>query len=115
MSVSSHYDGSAASYGDQYDPEKLWTNEEYPANYFRLQLVQRLLAERGAASVYELGIGDATPLARIGASGLRVAGHDLSPEMVKVANSIRAGQHRHMPQVYPRPYKFNTADKDSGF
>lgn len=87
MSVASHYDGSASSYGEQYDPAKLWTNAEYPANYFRLQLVQRLLTESGATSVYELGVGDATPLSTIGASGLRVAGNDVSPEMVRTAKA----------------------------
>ena len=87
MSVASHYDGSASSYGEQYDPAKLWTNAEYPANYFRLQLVQRLLAQSGATSVYELGVGDATPLSTIGASGLRVAGNDVSPEMVRTAKA----------------------------
>ena len=92
MSVASHYDGSASSYGDQYDPDKLWTNEEYPANLFRLQLVQRLLAESGATSLYELGVGDASPLSTIGATGIRVAGSDVSPEMVKVAKANMAGR-----------------------
>jgi SAM-dependent methyltransferase len=87
MSVASHYDGSASSYGDQYDPDKLWINPVYPANLFRLQLVRRLLDECGATSVYEHGVGDATPLATIGADGLRVAGNDVSQEMVKVARS----------------------------
>ena len=87
MSVSSHYDGSASSYSEQYDPERLWTNEEYPANYFRLQLVQRLLAAAGSTSVYELGCGDATPLVRIAEQGIRVAGNDLSPEMVRYAHA----------------------------
>ena len=87
MSVASHYDGSASSYGDQYDPEKLWTNAEYPSNFFRLQLVQRLLEAFGSTSAYELGVGDASPLSTIGASGLRVAGNDVSSEMVKVARS----------------------------
>ena len=87
MSVSSHYDESAASYAEQYDPERLWVNEEYPANFFRLQLVQRLLAAAGSTSVYELGCGDATPLVRIAQQGLRVAGNDLSPEMVKFAHA----------------------------
>lgn len=86
MSVSSHYDGSAASYADQYDPDKLWTNEEYPANYFRLELVKRLLQQAGSTSVYELGCGDATPLIRIAELGIRVAGSDLSPEMVRFAH-----------------------------
>ncbi len=87
MSVASHYDGSASTYGDQYDPEKLWTNKEYPSNYFRLQLVQKLLETFGSTSVYELGVGDATPLSTIGATGIRVAGNDVSSEMVKVARS----------------------------
>lgn len=87
MSVSSHYDGSAATYADQYDPEKLWTNEEYPANFFRLNLVKRLLQEADSTSVYELGCGDATPLVRISELGIRVAGNDLSPEMIKFART----------------------------
>ena len=87
MSVASHYDGSASTYGNQYDPEQLWTNEEYPSNFFRLQLVQRLLAEFNSTSVYELGVGDASPLSTIGATGIRVAGNDISPEMVKVAQA----------------------------
>ena len=87
MSVSSHYDGSAASYFEQFDPERIWTNKEYPANYFRLQLVQRLLAEAGVNSLYELGVGDATPLSTIGGTGIQVAGHDISPEMVKFARA----------------------------
>ena len=86
MSVSSHYDGSASSYADQYDPEKLWTNEEYPANFFRLELVKRLLQGAGSTSVYELGCGDATPLIRIAELGIAVAGSDLSPEMVRFAH-----------------------------
>ena len=92
MSVSSHYDGSAASYYEQFDPERIWTNEEYPANYFRLQLVQRLLADAGVTSLYELGVGDATPLSTIGSTGIRVAGHDISPEMMKFARANMEAQ-----------------------
>lgn len=87
MSVASHYDGSAPTYSEQYDPDRVYSNEAYPANYFRLALVQRLLAEAGSTSLYEFGAGEATPLARIGASGLRVAGNDVSPEMVRHAQS----------------------------
>lgn len=87
MSVASHYDGSAASYADQYDPEKLWTNEEYPANFFRLRLVRELLHDAGITSVYEHGVGDATPLVRVASDGIRVAGNDVSPEMVRFAQA----------------------------
>ena len=51
--VSDHYDGSAPSYHEQYDPEKIWTNAEYPANYFRLNKVMQILKSRNVASVYD--------------------------------------------------------------
>jgi 2-polyprenyl-3-methyl-5-hydroxy-6-metoxy-1,4-benzoquinol methylase len=82
MSVASHYDGSASTYADQYDPDKIWTNEEYPANYFRLQLVRQILQDRGVQSVYELGAGEGTPLVTLAQDGIRVSGNDLSPEMI---------------------------------
>lgn len=94
MSVSSHYDGSASSYADQYDPERIWTSDEYPANLFRLRLLQGLLSDAGARSVYDLGCGDATPLIRIAERGIQVAGSDISLEMVRFARSnIAAAGH----------------------
>jgi 2-polyprenyl-3-methyl-5-hydroxy-6-metoxy-1,4-benzoquinol methylase len=87
MSVVSHYDGSASTYADQYDETKMWTNEEYPANYFRLKLVRRILADARVTSLYEHGVGDATPLVTIAGDGIRVAGNDVSPEMVKFARA----------------------------
>jgi len=87
MSVASHYDGSASTYSDQYNEEKIWTNEEYPANFFRLKLVRRILIDAGVTSLYEHGVGDATPLVTIAGDGIRVAGNDVSPEMVKFARA----------------------------
>ena len=87
MSVASHYDGSASTYADQYNEEKIWTNEEYPANFFRLKLVRRILTDAGVTSLYEHGVGDATPLVTIAGDGIRVAGNDVSPEMVKFARA----------------------------
>jgi len=87
MSVASHYDGSASTYSDQYNEDKIWTNEEYPANFFRLKLVRRILADAGVTSLYEHGVGDATPLVTIAGDGIRVAGNDVSPEMVKFARA----------------------------
>ena len=87
MSVASHYDGSASSYSDQYNEAMIWTNEEYPANYFRLKMVRRILSQAGVKSLYEHGVGDATPLVTIAGDGIRVAGNDVSPEMVKVARA----------------------------
>jgi len=87
MTVASHYDGSASTYADQYDESKIWTNAEYPANFFRLKLVRQLLKDAGATSVYEHGVGDATPLVAVASDGIRVAGNDVSPEMVKYAKA----------------------------
>ncbi|MDA9334082.1 class I SAM-dependent methyltransferase [Actinomycetota bacterium] len=87
MSVASHYDGSASTYSDQYNEDKIWTNEEYPANFFRLKLVRRILSDAGVTSLYEHGVGDATPLVTIAGDGIRVAGNDVSPEMVKFARA----------------------------
>ena len=62
--VSAHYDGSAPTYHEQYDPDLIWKNAEYPANYFRLQKVIEILHKRGATSVYDLGAGEASPIYR---------------------------------------------------
>lgn len=83
--VRAHYDGSAPTYHEQYDPEKIWTNAEYPANFYRLRKVIDLLRASGAQSVYEHGAGEATPMIRIHqALGATVAANDISPEMVRL-------------------------------
>lgn len=87
MTVATHYDGSASTYADQYDEKKIWTNEEYPANFFRLKLVRKLLTDASVKTLYEHGVGDATPLVTIAGDGIRVAGNDISPEMVKFART----------------------------
>jgi 2-polyprenyl-3-methyl-5-hydroxy-6-metoxy-1,4-benzoquinol methylase len=86
--VVSHYDASAASYSEQYDRANLLTSDEYPANYFRLQLVIQRAADLGLQSIFDLGMGDGSPLASMAEMGLRVGGCDLSPEMVKVAQDV---------------------------
>ena len=87
MSVASHYDGSAASSADQYQRENLWTLDDYPANYFRLEILLRELAAARATSLFEFGVGDATPLVAAAKAGLEVAGFDVSPEMVSHARA----------------------------
>ena len=83
--VRAHYDVSAPTYHEQYDPEKIWTNAEYPANFYRLRKVTDLLRAAGAQSVYDLGAGEATPMIRIHeALGIDIAGNDISPEMVRL-------------------------------
>ena len=87
MSVAPHYDGNAWTYADQYDESKIWTNDKYPANYVRLKLVRQILAAAGVGSLYEQGAGDATTPVTIAGDAIRVAGKDVSPEMVKFARA----------------------------
>jgi 2-polyprenyl-3-methyl-5-hydroxy-6-metoxy-1,4-benzoquinol methylase len=86
-SVADHYNSAAEIYHQQYQRENLSSHEAYPANYFRLQiLVQRLSALR-LNSVYEVGVGEGTPLATMASMGFRVAGCDIAEAMVTKAKA----------------------------
>jgi len=83
-SVCRHYDTVAERYHAQYDRERLYdTSAEYPANYFRLQLLLNSFIARGVKRVIEVGVGEGTPLATLGKAGVDVWGFDISREMVK--------------------------------
>jgi 2-polyprenyl-3-methyl-5-hydroxy-6-metoxy-1,4-benzoquinol methylase len=83
--VVEHYDASAPTYSEQYDETKILTSADYPANYFRLQKIKERVKALGIKSIYELGIGDGSPLAAMGEMGLKVGGSDFSEGMLKVA------------------------------
>jgi 2-polyprenyl-3-methyl-5-hydroxy-6-metoxy-1,4-benzoquinol methylase len=83
--VKAHYDGSAPTYHEQYDPALLHTNAEYPANLFRLRKVINVLRERDCKSFYDLGAGEASPAIGIREElGIDFRASDLSPEMVRL-------------------------------
>lgn len=81
----SFYDAVAEGYEQQYHRENLGKLDEYPANYHRLQIVVRQLLACSAKSLYEVGVGEGTPLAVLAAMGLDVAGCDISQKMVDKA------------------------------
>jgi len=83
--VAAHYDAVADAYFEQYQRENLRESAEYPANYFRLQILLRRLAVAGLRSVYEVGVGEGTPLALMADLGYKVAGCDISNAMVETA------------------------------
>ncbi len=68
-----------------YQRENLSSLEYYPANYFRLQILVRRLAALGAQRVYEIGVGEGTPLVSMAKLGIEVAGCDISEAMVAAA------------------------------
>ena len=82
---SEFYDAVASRYGERYDKDKLLSADRYSANYFRLQILSRALAASNAKSVYEVGVGEGTPLVVLAGTGLQVAGCDISREMVRCA------------------------------
>ena len=85
--VSEHYQASSSTYSQQYDESTILTSEEYPANYFRLKRIKERVEALGLRSIYELGVGDGSPLAAMAEMGLRVGGSDLTPGMLDVARA----------------------------
>jgi len=85
--VHEHYQASSATYSEQYDESKILTSDEYPANYFRLKRIKERVQALGLRSIYELGIGDGSPLAAMAEMGLRVGGSDLTEGMLAVAKA----------------------------
>jgi 2-polyprenyl-3-methyl-5-hydroxy-6-metoxy-1,4-benzoquinol methylase len=83
--VARFYDAEAADYHRMYQRENLEKLEYYPANYFRLQILVRRLAAIGAKRVYEIGVGEGTPLVSMAKLGMEVAGCDISESMVAAA------------------------------
>lgn len=89
ISVSSHYDAVADHYHEQYERENLYdTSREYPANYFRLQLLLNSFITRRIKRVIEVGVGEGTPLITLGKAGIDVWGFDISHEMVKASKRV---------------------------
>jgi 2-polyprenyl-3-methyl-5-hydroxy-6-metoxy-1,4-benzoquinol methylase len=85
--VADHYEAVASEYSEQYQRTNLRDSSTYPANYFRLQILTNRLAQAGLNSVYEVGVGEGTPLATIAGMGFRVAGCDIAQSMVALARA----------------------------
>ena len=85
--VKDYYDAAAKGYGDRYKKENLWTHPKYPANYFRHQILLQRLSGTGAKKIYEIGVGEGTPLLMLAKMGFEVAGCDISPAMVEIARA----------------------------
>lgn len=98
--VAGYYDSEASDYHRMYQRENLATLERYPANYFRLQILVRRLAALGAKRVYEIGVGEGSPLVAMAKLGLEVAGCDISESMVAAArdNFANSGLSRELIQ-----------------
>jgi len=84
--VIEHYNKVAGKYHEQYDRDKLRDcKTQYPANYFRLQLLLNSFINKGIKRVIEIGVGEGTPLSTLGKAGIDIWGFDLSDEMVNLS------------------------------
>lgn len=86
--VDEFYAGQAATYDEQYDPARVLTAGSYPANYFRLEILKRRLAEHKPGRIIDLGLGEGTPAVTLAlAAGAEVRGFDYTAEMVEKARA----------------------------
>lgn len=84
--VSSHYGTVADSYYQQYEKSNLFNLDiDYPANYFRMQIMINSFIKNGSKRIIEVGVGDGTPLSNIQKAGMETWGFDITQEMVNVA------------------------------
>lgn len=84
--VQQHYDASAENYHLQYEGAMLSDiNRDYPANYFRLQLLINSFVRNNVKRVIEVGVGEGTPLVSLAKSGMNVSGFDISKSMVSAS------------------------------
>ena len=81
--VEEFYDAVAGNYADQYRRDQLVTGEEYPSNYFRLQILLNAFLSKGLKRVVEVGVGEGTPLATLASAGIDVWGFDIAQKMVE--------------------------------
>jgi 2-polyprenyl-3-methyl-5-hydroxy-6-metoxy-1,4-benzoquinol methylase len=77
-----HYNAVASQYHEQYERERLYTANTYPANYFRLQLLINSMVTKGVKTLYEVGVGEGTPIATLARAGIDVWGCDIAQNMV---------------------------------
>lgn len=85
--VTAHYDGEVDVYTNMYDKAFLDRTGEYPSNYVRLGILSNRLAQFGAKRVFEVGMGEGTPLLTWSKMGIEVAGCDLSQPMVEATRA----------------------------
>src|SRR5437868_5489934 len=82
--VIEYYDQEAARYHELYG-EDLLSQEFYPANAVRLEIIIDRLKKRGATRVLDAGCGSGQPLIRMLREGFDAYGFDFSPKMAQAS------------------------------
>lgn len=84
--VKEHYNAVTERYNVQYDRDRLYDlTEAYPANYFRMQLMVNSFLQKDIKRIFEVGLGEGTPLLQLHKAGFDVSGCDIATKMVDKA------------------------------
>jgi 2-polyprenyl-3-methyl-5-hydroxy-6-metoxy-1,4-benzoquinol methylase len=84
--VKDHYNATIDISRDQYNVRALKDPSlVYPANYFRLKLLVNSFKKKKIKKVFEVGVGEGTPLIELADAGMDVRGFDIAPAMVDIA------------------------------
>lgn len=82
--VRDHYASMHKEYIEEYDPEQLLSRDEYPANYFRLELLKKRFADLNPHRILDAGAGSGIPALRLceHIAARNVVAFDITPDMV---------------------------------
>jgi len=83
--VEEHYSGVATTYDKRYDPEKIFTSKDYPAEFFRLKILLRRIKDLKCRKFIDMGLGEGSPAVKLASLGAEVYGFDYTREMVEMA------------------------------
>ncbi len=91
--VEDYYNAIADKYHEQYNRYSLLQLKEYPANFFRLQILINSFISSDIKRIIEVGVGEGTPLVSLAKAGIEAWGFDISENMVSIAkeNMKKAG------------------------
>ncbi len=100
-SIAEHYNSVSKNYNKQYSRENLLDiTREYPANYFRLQLLLQSFIAKNIRKVIEIGVGEGTPLLTLGKAGIDIWGVDISQNMVEASKTTMKKNEMNPEQIF---------------
>ena len=84
--VIKHYNKVSTTYQEEHY-SSLDINKKYPQNIIRFEYLKKRIKELRIKNIFEVGVGEGTPLLTLKDMGLEVSGCDISEEMVKLSKA----------------------------
>ena len=91
--VRAYYDMVAETFGEHYQRQHQIAGNPPSAEQTRLHILMQRFIALGGKSVYDVGLGEGTPLLAFARMGLSVAGCDISEHMLEQARKRLADSH----------------------